>query len=332
MKEFILTGLAMLLMFFAIKVNAQVDPHFSQYYAYPLWLNPALTGVVDGNARLTANYKDQWTGLDNGFKTLAISGDFRTSDRIALGFNVLDQKAGTAGYNYLSGYGSFAYQVPVSENGYHKLSFGVQAGLIYRGFDVNKLQMDDQYNPLLGYDPTIATTENFSSTAATLFDANAGVFYYDGTPSGRVNVFAGFSAGHLAAAKDAFANGGLGARIPMRYTFHGGLRIAAADFMDLTPHVIYMKQQHAELKAVGLNAEFNLDTDCSVTVGALCRFKDAAVGSVGFNVKNLIIGLSYDYTTSSLQKSSGFGGGYELSLSYVFKRRLAGRSQVCPRL
>ena len=27
---------------------AQVDPHFSQYYVYPSWLNPALTGAFDG--------------------------------------------------------------------------------------------------------------------------------------------------------------------------------------------------------------------------------------------------------------------------------------------
>jgi len=332
MKEFILTVLAMLLMFCAIRVNAQVDPHFSQYYAYPLWLNPALTGVVDGNARLTANYKDQWTGLDNGFKTVAISGDFRTSDKMALGFNILDQKAGAAGYNYLSGYGSFAYQVPVSANGYHKLSFGVQAGLIYRGIDVNKLQMDDQYNPTLGYDPGMASGENFTSTSAAAFDANAGVFYYDGTPSGKINVFAGFSAGHLAAAKDPFANGGMDSKIPMRYTFHGGLRLFAGDFMDLTPHVIYMRQQNSQLKAAGLNVEFSLDTDCSLTLGGLYRLKDAAVGSLGLNVKSLVIGVSYDYTTSSLQKSANVRGGYEVSLSYVFKRRLSGRSQVCPRL
>ncbi|MEO6498226.1 MAG: type IX secretion system membrane protein PorP/SprF, partial [Mucilaginibacter sp.] len=40
-----------------IKVQAQVDPHFSQYYANPLWLNPALTGVIDGDLRFNSIFK-----------------------------------------------------------------------------------------------------------------------------------------------------------------------------------------------------------------------------------------------------------------------------------
>ena len=51
------------------RLKAQMDPHFSQYYAYPLWLNPALTGVIDGNMRVNANFKDQWVGIPNGYKT-----------------------------------------------------------------------------------------------------------------------------------------------------------------------------------------------------------------------------------------------------------------------
>ena len=38
------------LFFYAGRQNlfAQADPHFSQFYAYPFWLNPGLTGVMDG--------------------------------------------------------------------------------------------------------------------------------------------------------------------------------------------------------------------------------------------------------------------------------------------
>ncbi|RYE11728.1 MAG: type IX secretion system membrane protein PorP/SprF, partial [Sphingobacteriales bacterium] len=42
------------------KSFAQTDPHFSQYYANPLYLNPALTGVIDGDYRATVNFKQQW--------------------------------------------------------------------------------------------------------------------------------------------------------------------------------------------------------------------------------------------------------------------------------
>lgn len=41
-------------------LHAQVDAHFTQYYAYPLWLNPAFTGAIDGSWRVSGNYRKQW--------------------------------------------------------------------------------------------------------------------------------------------------------------------------------------------------------------------------------------------------------------------------------
>ena len=332
MKEFLITLVILLLLASANQARAQVDPHFSQYYAYPLWLNPALTGVVDGQARITGNVREQWTGLSNNFKTAAVSADFRQTDKIALGVNIFNQQAGTAGFNQLSAYGSFAYQLPISPNGYHKLNLGLQAGLNSRRFDISKLQMDDQYNTSTGFDPNIPTTENFANSNSAAFDANAGIFYYDGTPSAKINFFAGFSVFHLTQAKDGFTTGGLNGKMPIRYNVHGGASIAASGLLDITPHFIYIRQQNSELKAAGMNFAFNLNADYSMMIGGMYRIDDAAVGNIALYAKNLIIGVSYDYTTSSLQRSGNFGGGYELSVSYVFKRKLSARDEKCPRL
>ena len=332
MKESIISVFILLLLVSANEAKAQIDPHFSQYYAYPLWLNPALTGVVDGEARITGNFRDQWTGISDNYKTAAVSADFRQTDKIALGVNVFNQQAGTAGYNYLSAYGSFAYQVPISSDSYHKLNFGVQAGVINRSFDISKLQMDDQYNTSTGFDPNMATSENFASTGGTAFDANAGIFYYDGTPTGKVNLFGGLSIAHLARSKDPFTSDGVKSKMPIRYNIHGGARISATGFLDITPHLIYIRQQNSQIKAAGVNFEFNLKTDYSLMLGGMYRTNDAAIGNVAFYAKNLIIGLSYDYTTSTLQKNASVRGGYELSVSYIFKRKLSGRDDKCPRL
>src|ERR1700761_8373732 len=94
-------------------VSAQIDPHFSQYYAYPLWLNPALTGVFSGDSRVTANFKSQWASVDNAFQTAAISADTHINNRASIGINILDQQAGSIGYNYLAGYGTFGYGIPI---------------------------------------------------------------------------------------------------------------------------------------------------------------------------------------------------------------------------
>jgi hypothetical protein len=40
MRYLIKTGLLLLTLVAGITGHSQTDPHFSQYYAYPVWLNP----------------------------------------------------------------------------------------------------------------------------------------------------------------------------------------------------------------------------------------------------------------------------------------------------
>src|SRR5580698_3638326 len=96
-KKLIITAILLQILTAGI-LRAQIDPHFSQYYANPLWLNPALTGVINGDARVTANYKNQWANVNNAYNTGALAADFRATDKIGLGINVLDQSAGNSSF------------------------------------------------------------------------------------------------------------------------------------------------------------------------------------------------------------------------------------------
>ena len=55
-------------------VTAQ-DPNFSQFFASPLTLNPALTGKFDGDFRFAANYRNQWPSINNAYTTGTASFD-----------------------------------------------------------------------------------------------------------------------------------------------------------------------------------------------------------------------------------------------------------------
>ena len=55
-------------------VTAQ-DPQFSQFYAAPLYLNPAFAGST-GQARVGANYRNQWPAIDANFNTISAFADF----------------------------------------------------------------------------------------------------------------------------------------------------------------------------------------------------------------------------------------------------------------
>jgi type IX secretion system PorP/SprF family membrane protein len=314
----------------ATGLKAQVDPHFSQYYAYPLWLNPALTGVFEGNSRLNVNFKDQWASISNGYRTGGLSADFRPTEKVGLGLNIINQSAGSAGYNYFAAYGSFGYGIAVSSDGTKKLHFGVQAGFINRGFDPSKLQLDNQYNPATGFDPTLQNGENFSNTNATIFDASAGAFYYDADPMNTANLFGGFSVAHLANANDPFATDGIKSKLPLRFTIHGGVKIKTG-LMDITPHLVYIKQQQNQITALGIYSELKLQEDNGLILGGMYRINDAAVADVGYHIKSMVIGLSYDFNTSPLKTATIGQGGFELSLSYIFSKNPKNPAEICPR-
>src|SRR5580693_5493092 len=51
------------------------DPGFSQFFASPLSLNPALTGKFNGVIRVAGNYRNQWPSINNAFITSTVSVD-----------------------------------------------------------------------------------------------------------------------------------------------------------------------------------------------------------------------------------------------------------------
>lgn len=312
--------------------KAQIDPHFSQYYAYPLWLNPAMTGVFNGSARVSANVRDQWATVGNGYRTGGLSADFRSDDKAAFGINILNQAAGSAGYNYFAAYGSFGYGVAVSSDGMQKLHFGVQAGVINRSFDPSKLQFDDQYNAIGGFDPNIPSGENFTTTNATVFDASAGIFYYDSNPMNIANIFGGVSLAHLADSNDPFATDGIKSKLPMRLTIHGGVKIRASDIIDVTPNFIYMREQQNQLRAVDVYSELKFGDSYGLILNGMYRFDDAATAGVGYHINSMLIGLSYDFNTSSLNSATNGKGGFEFSMSYIFGNTSKAPAEICPRI
>src|SRR4030095_1764256 len=73
MKKLLVT---LLLFTSLVCVSLAQDPNFSQFFASPLTLNPALTGKFDGSFRLAGNYRNQWTSINNVFVTKTCCGDF----------------------------------------------------------------------------------------------------------------------------------------------------------------------------------------------------------------------------------------------------------------
>ena len=318
-------------LFCSPRADAQVDAHFSQYYAYPLWLNPGLTGVMDGDYRITANYKRQWAAVTSPFTTEALSFDTYPYKHLGLGATILNQSAGDGGYNYINGMFSAAYRAILDEKGINVLSIGLQAGVMNRRFNPNKLAFGSQYSPILGYNPATPSGEDFDKTSATAFDANFGIVYFNGNPNTRMNPFGGVSVYHLSRPQDPFLTTG-SRRLPMRMNVHGGVRIKLNEQFNLTPQAIYIRQGNAHELTMGAYLQYLLPDYSDFLFGATFRANDAVIPFVGFHLGDYTFGLSYDVNVSELKSASQGRGGIELSLSYIRHKKMHDPRFICPRL
>jgi type IX secretion system PorP/SprF family membrane protein len=131
---------------------AQTDPHFTQNYTYPMYINPAMVGQSDGDYRASAVYRSQWSAMGHSYRTTGLSADAATNNNLAVGVNLLNQSAGDGGYNYFNAYASIAYTgVKFGKNENHHVIFAMQAGILNRHVNQNKFKWGEQWNPITGY-------------------------------------------------------------------------------------------------------------------------------------------------------------------------------------
>ena len=116
-----------------VSVSIAQDPNFSQFFASPLTMNPAMTGKFDGVYRFAANYRNQWPTINNAYTTMTASFDMGIMknripdfDQFGIGLMAYSDKAGDGALNSVY-YGlSVAYHKALDENGYHQIGAGFQ--------------------------------------------------------------------------------------------------------------------------------------------------------------------------------------------------------------
>lgn len=320
---------------FTKNLNAQVDPHFSQYYVYPQWLNPALTGVMDGDYRVAGVYRSQWSNFSNGFSTIGVAAEYATQKDLNVGIGMFQQSAANGGYKYLTPYASVAYTgIKFGKNGTHRVSVGINAGVINRRFDRSKFTFGDQWNPVSGFSVANPTGDFIQTPQSTVFDMGAGALYFDGTPNKKANIYAGFSVAHLTQPVDPFTDGPLKQKMPSRYTFHGGVKVQLSETVSLTPNFLYLMQGQARETMFGAYAQLRGNDEFDFLCGANYRINDAVAPFAGFNYKNMVLGLSYDVNISDLGRAVNGTNSFEISFSITGRKRKTYDTQnfICPRL
>lgn len=311
--------------------RAQVDPHFSQYYSYPQALNPALTGAMAGDYRVTAVWRSQY---GNMLSTKGVAADITTDKNVNIGFNLLNQSTADHVYSFTNGYVSMSYTgVRFGPDGDQYLALALQGGFIGRRIDPTKLQFGDQWLQGVGYSPAVSSADILSSPSVSTFDAGAGLAYYDARPDNDINLFGGLSAFHLTRPRDPFLSGGSKERLPIRYSLHGGARIVAADGITIVPNGLYVSQGNATETMMGMYMELFVNQNTDFMLGSNWRINDAVTPYAGIYYNGLTIGMSYDVNISPLGAAAKGTNSFEISLAYIgiSKKRGPKNYFKCPR-
>ena len=315
--------LALFLLFAGQHAYTQ-DPHFSQFFASPLTLNPAYTGKFDGSFRLAGNYRNQWPTINNAFTTGSISLDMPILqnrlpmfDGWGVGVLALNDQSGNKMLqnNFIAV--STAYHKGLDENGYHQLTVGFQGTYANKKLDVGRADFEDELTAL-GFTGVTAEVFNNSLVNVGYFDFNTGIMY-SGTTNGENNFYAGASVYHVNRPSESFLGGSF--LLAPRYTLHGGGYLPLGQYKMLHASIIHQQQAGAREMVAGAALSFNVNYDESSPIdlytGLWYRFKDAVIPYVGLEWGHFRFGFSYDINTSSLQTASGRRGGAEFSLLYI---------------
>jgi type IX secretion system PorP/SprF family membrane protein len=320
------------LIFLTSAVAAQ-DPSFSQFFASPLTLNPALTGKFNGDLRAAGNYRNQWPDVNRAYITSTVSVDLPIlqrvlpeDDRWGIGIMAMTDKTanGILNSNYFAL--STAYHKAVDEDGMHQISVGFQGTYANKTLDGPRLHFLDGLQIDGTWLPSATEPVNLQVVTTSYFDMNAGVLY-NGSLNGTNAVYFGASMYHLNQPKESFL-GVDNITVPTRFTLHGG-GYFPSESSGQTWYVsaLYSRQATASELVFGGALELAASTDetkpVNVYIGAWTRLNnvsDALIPYVGLDYGSFNLGLTYDVNISNFKIATQARGGMEISLVYIFKQ------------
>jgi type IX secretion system PorP/SprF family membrane protein len=328
-------------LFLTLSSYAQ-DPQLSQYYNAPLYLNPGLAGA-GLDTRAGVNYRLQWPGLSDPYKTFAAWADHDFYKiRSGVGFMIKRDVQGVSKLRSTEIDAIYSYQINLTDQWTVKPA--LQVGLGIRDFDFSKSIFGDQLdkNGLTGN----STTDALGTSNSYIYpDISTGFVAYNS------NLWLGASAYHINRPNQAFTNIDQ-SPLPVKWNFIGGYKIllqerhiawgAPIRETSITPTFLYKRQGAADQLDLGLYF-----THHPLVGGVWYRGIPVQKYSKGVpNSESIVLmagvvnngftfGYSYDILISQL--SSIGGGAHEISIIYQWqtdksnrKGKTGHRPMPCP--
>lgn len=276
---------------------AQQEPQYTQYMLNEMAINPAVAGK-DSYTDVRSNNRYQWVGITDAPRTymLTLSAPFKKRN-MGIGANIYTDIVGPTRRVGISL--AYAYHIKLTQK--TRMSLGLSAGIQQWGIDGHKLVLHDEGdNHLL-----------IQYQTRTVPDLGAGIYVHNDT------WYLGFSAPQLYQSPIRLYKGvNNKGTLVTHLLLNGAYKFKLSDDFKLEPSVMV---KYAKPAPVKFDGGLRLIYQEQIWLGASYRHNDAFTALIGFMYKNyLMIGYSYDFTTTNIRKYST--GTHELMLGLRFSK------------
>ena len=307
--------------FFSFTLVLGQDFHFSQFYAAPLNLNPALTGSSE-QTRIGVNYRKQWPGLDfdfNGYSAFIDHYSFDLNSGLGLvlnSFNEENMNLNTTEIGLL-----YSYKIQVSQ--YGSLRLGTQLIYARKSGSLENLIFGDQIdvfnrrvNPT-----TIDYLEQMEPFG--FLDIGFGLLYTNS------DFWLGMSGYHLNSPKMTPNQAEENNFLSPKYGIQAGWSkdLPKSDYWGYDSERFFSFMLNYKTQSVFSQFDFSGQVVYDSFVYGLgfrgmmnknnLKNYDSLIGLFGFSLNNgLVIGYSYDWMISEVGANTR--GSHEFSMRYHF--------------
>ncbi|MDQ6609627.1 MAG: PorP/SprF family type IX secretion system membrane protein [Bacteroidota bacterium] len=319
----------------ASQVMAQ-DIHFSQFFEAPLYRNPALAGIVNGDYRIQTVYRSQWNSITDAYKTTSLNAEYKLpikgDDYLTLALQIFHDKAGTVNLSTTHILPAINYHKSLSSVKSMYLSVGFMGGYVQRRINRSKITTNNTYDGMGdGEDALIPQYGYMDGSAGISFNSQLG-------DNPENNIVFGAALHHFIRPKNSFFNNASVVVNP-KWVFSADVKFSLSDYSYLTLYNDYVQQGSYSEKLTGALftqkiGAYSDEPDFTVGAGGFLRWNDAFIPTFQLSHNSFMLSASYDVNTSGLSKTSYGQGGYEMSLTYVgFMDRdnSSANAVMCPR-
>ncbi len=262
-----------------IDVNAQQDPHYTQYMYNLSVVNPAYAGSKE-NLSGGLLYRKQWVEIEDAPTTGTFFLHSPVGKNVGLGLSVISDKIGPVEENNV--YADFSYTLNMG--GEHRLAFGLKGGASF-----HKVGLLDLVNPTL---PDAGDEAFSSNTSNTFINLGTGLFYYTN------KYYVSLSVPNMLKSTHLDFNGRKYGTETLHYFLTGGYVFDINENLKFKPFAMVKSALNAPTSVdVSTNFLFNNKFE----IGATYRLEDSFGAMVNYAITpNLRLGYAYDHIVSDL--------------------------------